>query len=89
MSVHLTLSVTPIVLNLLTLFVSFSDVLSADSPIPPLQWIELTGLLTGSAPTPRAYSAIGYDERSRTLIIFGGEQNGQPLQDTFLCVFNF
>lgn len=34
----------------------------ASDPVPPLQWINLTGLLSGSAPPPLKDTAVGYDE---------------------------
>lgn len=57
---------------------------SANQPVPPLQWIELTNLASGPAPPPLMYASMGYDENSRTLIIFGGEQNGNVQQQTYL-----
>ncbi|KAF8592581.1 hypothetical protein K439DRAFT_1504033 [Ramaria rubella] len=59
--------------------------LRTDMPVPPLQWINITGLTTGSPPQPLMDSSIGYDESTRSLIIFGGEsQAGIPQQNTYL-----
>jgi hypothetical protein len=46
---------------------------STSMTIPPLQWINLTGLLSGPSPPPLSGSSIGYDETTRSLLIFGGE----------------
>ncbi|KAH8118402.1 hypothetical protein DFH11DRAFT_1567220 [Phellopilus nigrolimitatus] len=74
--------------RILTLSSFFSLVLtvapSTNTPVPPLQWIELTDLLSGSSPPGLKYASIGYDSTSQTLIIFGGESNGFPLQQTYL-----
>ncbi|KAF7292490.1 hypothetical protein HMN09_01233200 [Mycena chlorophos] len=52
---------------------------TAPSPAPPLQWIQLTSLLNGTGPPPLKNAAMGYDETSRTLLIFGGEaSSGVP-----------
>ncbi|TFK55691.1 hypothetical protein OE88DRAFT_1652115 [Heliocybe sulcata] len=64
---------------------SWSQSISTNLPIPPLQWINLTPHLSGSIPPPLMYSSIGYDEVSRSLLIFGGEaQGGYPVQQTYL-----
>ena len=56
-----------------------------DMPVPPLQWLNLTGLTNGSPPPPLKDSSIGYDDLTRSLIIFGGEsQAGVPSQITSL-----
>ena len=57
---------------------------STSMPVPPLQWIELTSLLSGPAPPPLKYASMGYDSVSHTLLIFGGEANGFPTQQTYL-----
>jgi len=36
--------------------------ISTDIPVPPLQWLNLSGLLHGSSPPPLKDAAIGYDE---------------------------
>ncbi|KZV76045.1 hypothetical protein PENSPDRAFT_727607 [Peniophora sp. CONT] len=52
---------------------------------PPLQWINLSKLLTGSAPPVLKDASIGYDDTTRTLIIFGGESaGGFPVDTTYL-----
>lgn len=53
-------------------------------PVPPLQWIELTSLLSGSGPPALRDASMGFDETSRTLILFGGEVSGIPVQQTYL-----
>ncbi|CAA7259749.1 unnamed protein product [Cyclocybe aegerita] len=60
--------------------------IATTTPLPPLQWINLTNLLQGtSRPPPLKDAAIGYDERSRSLIIFGGvSESGFPQSQTFL-----
>ncbi|KAI0268201.1 hypothetical protein BC834DRAFT_681065 [Gloeopeniophorella convolvens] len=59
--------------------------ISTSTPIPPLQWINLTSLLQGPAAPPLKDASIGYDNDTRTLIIFGGEsQGGLPQQQTYL-----
>lgn len=60
---------------------------ATNTPVPPLQWIELTSLLTGSVPPPMKYASIGYDSTSGTVLVFGGESNGFPTQQTYLCVY--
>ncbi|EPQ59227.1 hypothetical protein GLOTRDRAFT_113979 [Gloeophyllum trabeum ATCC 11539] len=64
---------------------SCGQTISTNLPVPPLQWINLTPHLSGSAPPPLMYASIGYDETSRSLLIFGGEsQGGYPQQQTYL-----
>ncbi|KAF8913884.1 hypothetical protein CPB84DRAFT_1669330 [Gymnopilus junonius] len=60
--------------------------ISTTTPVPPLQWINLTGLLQGSTPPPPlADAVVGYDDDSRTLIIFGGlAESGLPQSQTYL-----
>jgi hypothetical protein len=63
--------------------------ISTSTPVPPLQWINLTSLLQGPSAPPLKDASIGYDNTSRTLIIFGGEsQGGLPQQQTYLCVLS-
>ncbi|KAF8639944.1 hypothetical protein AX17_001194 [Amanita inopinata Kibby_2008] len=51
--------------------------ISTDFPAPPLQWIDLSHLLQSSnGPPPLKDAAIGYDENSRSIIVFGGESQG-------------
>jgi hypothetical protein len=64
--------------------------ISTTSPVPPLQWINLSGLLQGPAAPPLKDASIGYDDTTRNLIIFGGEsQGGLPQQRTYLSVLPF
>lgn len=64
--------------------------ISTSTPVPPLQWINLSSLLQGPAAPPLKDASIGYDDTTRTLIIFGGEsQGGLPQQQTYLCVLPF
>ncbi|TFK75923.1 hypothetical protein BDN72DRAFT_809719 [Pluteus cervinus] len=60
--------------------------ISTSTPIPPLQWINLSNLVQGSSPPPPLKdAAIGYDETSRSLIIFGGEsESGFVQSQTYL-----
>lgn len=59
--------------------------ISTSGPVPPLQWINITGLTTGSAPPALRDASIGYYEGTRTLLIFGGESaQGIPQSQTFL-----
>jgi hypothetical protein len=63
--------------------------ISTSTPVPPLQWINLSSLLQGSAAPPLKDASIGYDNTTRTLIVFGGEsQGGIPQQRTYLCVIS-
>lgn len=63
---------------------SCAQSLSTNTPVPPLQWLELTDLLSGPAPPGLKDASIGYDDTSRTLIIFGGESNNFVQQQTYL-----
>lgn len=59
--------------------------ISTSRPVPPLQWINITSLLQGSSAPPLKDASIGYDNITRTLVIFGGEsQGGLPQQQTYL-----
>lgn len=80
---------TPRFIAFLHLFTWFSQFhaqsISTNTPVPPLQWLNITGLLQGSPPPPLKYASIGYDPSSSTLIIFGGESSsGIPTSQTFL-----
>ncbi|KAG6854794.1 hypothetical protein C0991_001221 [Blastosporella zonata] len=68
------------------LVLTLAQTISIDTSVPPLQWINLTGLLQGSSsPPPLKNAAIGYDEPSRSVIIFGGESaSGLAQSQTFL-----
>ncbi|KAJ7682812.1 hypothetical protein DFH06DRAFT_1278311 [Mycena polygramma] len=59
--------------------------LSVD-PVPPFQWLNISALLTGTTQPPALKdAAMGYDENSRSLIIFGGEaSSGVPQGQTYL-----
>lgn len=64
---------------------SHAQSISTNTPVPPLQWLNITGSLQGSSPPPLKYASIGYDDSSRNLIIFGGESSsGIPTSQTFL-----
>ncbi|RPD67309.1 hypothetical protein L226DRAFT_499391 [Lentinus tigrinus ALCF2SS1-7] len=61
-----------------------AQTISTSMPVPPLQWIELTDLLGGSAAPPLKDATIGYDDTNRILLIFGGEsQQGFPAKATY------
>ncbi|KAH8105963.1 hypothetical protein BXZ70DRAFT_405944 [Cristinia sonorae] len=80
--------------SLLALILYFSSSLPAvhsqttpsSTDVPPLQWINLTGLLGGSnAPPPLKGASLGYDDTNRNLLIYGGEsQQGFPVSQTYL-----
>ena len=71
-------------------FTSRAQSISTSTPVPPLQWINLTSLLQGPSAPPLKDASIGYDNTTRTIIIFGGEsQGGLPQQQTYLSVFPF
>lgn len=80
------------VLALLFFFISclptlHAQTISTNMPVPPLQWIELTDLLTGSAAPPLKDATIGFDDTNRILLIFGGEsQQGFPTSQTYTYV---
>ncbi|KAF9495666.1 hypothetical protein BDN71DRAFT_1447071 [Pleurotus eryngii] len=64
---------------------SFAQTISTNTPIPPLQWINLTDSLGGARPPPLKDAVMGYDESSRSLIIFGGESSGGfPQSQTYI-----
>lgn len=74
---------------LLPLQSAHAQSISTSTPVPPLQWINLTGLFQGPAAPPLKDASIGYDNTTRNLIIFGGEsQGGIPQQRTYLCVIS-
>lgn len=61
--------------------------ISTSTPSPPLQWLNITGSLSGSSAPPLKGASIGYDETTRTLVVFGGEsESGFPTSTTYLCV---
>ncbi|KAH9482635.1 hypothetical protein JR316_0004735 [Psilocybe cubensis] len=63
-----------------------AQTISTTTPVPPLQWINLSNVVQGTnRPPPLRDAAIGYDETSRSLIIFGGlSENGLAQSQTFL-----
>ena len=64
---------------------SHAQLISTSTPVPPLQWLNITGLLQGSPAPPLKYASIGYDDTTRNLIIFGGQaSSGIPTAQTFL-----
>jgi hypothetical protein len=56
------------------------------SQVPPLQWLNVTGLLQGSEkPIPLKDAVIGYDSTSSLVVIFGGESSsGIAQSQTYL-----
>ena len=71
--------------------VSFSlpvqSAISTSTPTPPLQWLNITSLLNGPSAPPLKGASIGYDETTRTLLVFGGEsESGFPTASTYLFV---
>ncbi|KAF8845762.1 hypothetical protein BDN67DRAFT_892139 [Paxillus ammoniavirescens] len=53
--------------------------------VPPLQWLNITGLIQGPPAPALKYPSIGYDDTTRTVIIFGGESSsGIATSQTFL-----
>ncbi|TCD70819.1 hypothetical protein EIP91_001509 [Steccherinum ochraceum] len=54
--------------------------------VPPLQWINLTGLLGSlNGPPGLKGASLGYDANQRNLLVFGGEsQQGFPSDQTYL-----
>ncbi|KAF5331522.1 hypothetical protein D9611_007682 [Ephemerocybe angulata] len=63
------------------LAVSLGQSISTSTPVPPLQWLNLTPLLQGATAPPSLRNvALGYDEASRQLVVFGGEADGGFVQ---------
>lgn len=61
----------------------------ATNTVPPLQWLNITGLIQGPPAPALRYPSIGYDDTTRTLIIFGGESSsGIATSQTFLFVIS-
>lgn len=61
--------------------------ISTSTPTPPLQWLNITASLSGPSAPPLKGASIGYDETTRTLVVFGGEsESGFPTSATYLCV---
>ncbi|KAK1224372.1 hypothetical protein PQX77_012668 [Marasmius sp. AFHP31] len=65
---------------------SYSQSISTSSPVPPLQWLNISPSLTGtSKPPPLKDAFVSYNQNSRTVIIFGGiSQSGLPTSETYL-----
>jgi hypothetical protein len=62
--------------------------IGTSTPVPPLQWINITGLLSGPAAPPLKAASIGYSDATRTLLIYGGESAGGFQQsNTYLYVY--
>ncbi|KJA24664.1 hypothetical protein HYPSUDRAFT_38750 [Hypholoma sublateritium FD-334 SS-4] len=60
--------------------------ISTSIPVPPLQWINLSNLLQGSSgPPPLRDASVGYDDISRSLILFGGiSESGVAQSQTYI-----
>ena len=72
-------------LSLLLLPPALAQTISTNMPVPPLQWLNITDLIQGTSAPPLKYPSIGYDDDSRTLLLFGGESSsGIPTSQTFL-----
>lgn len=72
---------------LLLLPAALAQAISTTMPVPPLQWLNITDLIQGTSAPPLKYPSIGYDDTSRTLLLFGGESSsGIPTSQTFLSV---
>lgn len=66
---------------------SAAQAISTTMPVPPLQWLNITNLIQGTSAPPLKYPSIGYDDSSRTLLLFGGQSSsGIPISQTFLSV---
>ncbi|KAF7332199.1 hypothetical protein MKEN_00100900 [Mycena kentingensis (nom. inval.)] len=59
---------------------------AAPSPVPPFQWLHITSITGTTKPPGLKGAALGYDEQTRTLIVFGGEasNSGVPQGATYL-----
>ncbi|KAF8165358.1 hypothetical protein B0H34DRAFT_688877 [Crassisporium funariophilum] len=79
-----------LLLSLISTFYTRAQNISTNTPVPPLQWINLSNLLVGtSRPPPLRDAAIGYDETSRSLIVFGGlSESGFPQSQTYILNLN-
>jgi hypothetical protein len=73
---------------LISFFTCFhAQTISTSTPVPPLQWLNISALLSGPSPPPLKDSTIAYDETTRSLVIFGGESEGGFVQSqTYLSV---
>lgn len=76
-----------LVFTAITLSLPAWSAISTSTPSPPLQWLNVTRLLSGAGAPPLKGASIGYDEATRTLLVFGGEsESGIPTSTTYLCV---
>ncbi|KIJ70578.1 hypothetical protein HYDPIDRAFT_77775, partial [Hydnomerulius pinastri MD-312] len=65
--------------------IAHAQSISTNTPVPPLQWLNITGIIQGPPAPPLKYASIGYYDTSRTLVIFGGESaSGIATSQTFL-----
>ncbi|KAG1754026.1 uncharacterized protein EDB91DRAFT_1194979 [Suillus paluster] len=65
--------------------IAYAQKLPSMTPVPPLQWLNITGIIQGATPAAVKYSSIGYDPVTNNLIIFGGESSsGIPTDQTYL-----
>lgn len=59
--------------------------ISTTAPLPPLQWLNITRLLSGPSAPPLKGASLGYDDTTRSLLIFGGEsESGFPQSNTYM-----
>ncbi|KAG1820199.1 uncharacterized protein BJ212DRAFT_1007998 [Suillus subaureus] len=64
---------------------AYAQNLPSTFPVPPLQWLNITGSIQGATPAAVKYPSIGYDPTTNNLIIFGGESSsGIPTDQTYL-----
>lgn len=79
----------PVALSWLLIWTSLLPHVSATSvstntQVPPLQWINLSKHVQGSAPPPLKDASIGYDSIHNAIVLFGGEsQQGIPQSLTY------
>lgn len=70
-----------------SLLTAYAQKLPTVAPVPPLQWLNITGLLQGASPAAVKYASIGYDSETNNLIVFGGKSSsGIATDQTFLYV---
>ncbi|KAF9821215.1 hypothetical protein IEO21_00823 [Rhodonia placenta] len=88
-SLRLCISWTLLALILRPTTITHAQQISTNTPVPPLQWINLTNHLSGESPPPLKDASIGYDDTTRTIIIFGGvSAQGIRQQSTYLLNLN-
>lgn len=64
--------------------------ISTTAPLPPLQWLNITRLLSGPSAPPLKSASLGYDDTTRSLLIFGGESEGGFAQaNTYMSVTQY